>query len=73
MRKPEDLTRDELEGIVRMIQQALYLTHEPDDGMVFKPDKWSDGEISDVFAVVHWVFLGFGLAPAGKVPYEPPQ
>ena len=48
MRKPTELTREELLTIVTQLQQALYLDCDQEDRQIWDPDKsWEAADICD--------------------------
>jgi hypothetical protein len=67
MHRAKDLPRDELEGIVEAVQQALYLDHEG-SAFVWNPDKVWDG--ADVCQNLANVLSQFGLVPDQPEPFR---
>jgi hypothetical protein len=60
MRRPSDLTREELVHIVEQVQSLLYLDTDPAGEAFWNPDKGWDSETLEFVAAV--------LADAGLVP-----
>lgn len=63
MKTVETMTRKELETVVQVVQDALYLIH--DDGYFYDPAKEWDPELLDVIAES---IISAGLAPAELTP-----
>lgn len=71
MRRVEDLTRDELKGVVRQIQSILYETVSLDsDGQrqeVFNQDKIWDNDAAEMIEHVDGVLVEHGLSPESVI------
>ncbi len=70
MRKPSQLTRNELVAIVDALQQALYLDADPELGMAWNPNKAWDG--ADICGELTGALASFGLAPERLTTFDRP-
>lgn len=69
MKRPQQLTRDQLEAIVDVVQQTLYLDRDANAAYYWNPEKeWAGAEALDQIADT---LVEHELSPQASQPFQP--